>query len=607
MKKLTMKKLLLALLLTTPFLLRGQVNPQLAEQYYQNGEYEKAVSLYEKLNQQNSGDYYFERYVSCLMELAKFDEAEKVVTKQIKKEPQRAPLYVTLGKVYERQNRQDAADEQYKKAIDKLLADRYPIDNLAMNFNQMNRFDLALATYERGGQLMRNPNVFAFNLADLYRRKDDVPKMLNAYLNAIQENEAYLPSVEGMLMRYATTTKEQAELQTQLYTRIQDFPKVKAFPELLAWLFLQKKDYKNAFRQLKSVDRLNDEDGHRVFELANIAELDRDFDAAIDGYKYILDEKGRNSAFFVEAQKNLLSCKRKKLTEGFTFTKEELQQIEKEYEQFLDEIGRNKRTASIVAELADLEAFYLKNLEKASALLEELIDYPMVDKETQSRAKLSLGDFYLIKGERWDATLLYSQVDKLYKDDALGHEARFKNAKLSYFFGDFDWAKTQFDVLKSSTSKLISNDAIDMSVFIIDNTQDSITEPLVMYASAELLVFQNRFDEAFVKLDSLKSEFPEHSLDDDVYYLKAQIYKKQRDYPKAIAVFEVILEKYKDQIRADNALFEMAEIYELRLDQKDKAKGLYEKLFTDFTDSSLAVEARKRFRILRGDKVGREQ
>jgi tetratricopeptide (TPR) repeat protein len=602
-----MKKLLFLFLFAAPFLLRGQVNPQLAEQYFQNGEYEKAVSLYEKLNQQNSGDYYFERYVSCLMELGRFDDAEKTVTKQIKKEPQRSPLYVTLGKVYERQNRQDAADEQYKKGIDKLPADRYPIDNLATHFNQMNRYDLALATYERGAVLLRNVNTFAFNLADLYRRKDDVPKMITSYLNAIEENEAYLQSVEGMLMRYATTAKEQAELQSQLYSRIQDAPKAKVFPELLAWVFLQKKDYKNAFRQLKSVDRLNDEAGQRVFDLATIAEIDRDFDAAIDGYKYILEEKGRLSGLFVEAQKNLLNCKRKKLTEGFTFTKEELQQIEREYEQFLDEIGRNKRTAPIIAELADLEAFYLKNLDKAIALLEELIDYPMVDKETQSRAKLSLGDFYLIKGERWDATLLYSQVDKLYKDDALGHEARFKNAKLSYFFGDFDWSKTQFDVLKSSTSKLISNDAIDMSVFILDNTQDSITEPLQIYASAELLVFQNRFDEAFAKLDSLKAEFPKHSLDDDVLYLKAQIYKKQRNYPKAIVAFEQILKDYKEEIRADNALFEMAEIYETRLEEKDKAKELYEKLFTEFTDSSLAVEARKRFRILRGDKLGREQ
>lgn len=603
-----MKKLLLSLLLVLPLMLKGQPNPQLAEQYFQTGELEKAAVLYEKLYAQNAGDYYFERYLACLMDLSRYDEAEKIITKQIKKEPSKSTLYVQLGKLYERQNKETAAAEQYKKAIDKLPSDRYVIDNLASTFNAMARYDLALAVYEQGGKLLRNKNIFAFNLADLYRRKDDVPMMVESYLNAIKENPGYLPSVQSMLMRNATGADEQAELQSQLYARIQDEPKILVYPELLSWLFLQKKDYKNAFRQLKAVDRMNGEDGNRVYGLANIAAEDHDYDAAIEGYNYIVTEKGRQSSLFIISKQNLLSCKRKKLTEGYTFTKEELVQVEKEYESFLDEVGRNARTATIISELAELEAFYLQNLDKAVALLEEVVDFPMVDREVQSRAKLGLGDFYLIRGERWESTLLYSQVDKLYKDDVLGHEARFKNAKLSYYFGDFDWAKAQFDVLKASTSKLISNDAIDMSVFIIDNTGlDSITTAMEMYAQAELLVFQNKYNDAFEKLDSITMLFPEHSLDDDVLYLKAQVYKKQRDYSKAIVLFEKIVEKYKEEIRADNALFEMAEIYETRLNDKEKAKSLYEKLFTDFSDSTLAVEARKRFRILRGDKIGKEQ
>lgn len=603
-----MKKLLLSLFFALPLLLMGQPNPQLAEQYFQNGELEKAAVLYEKLYANNTGDYYFERYLACLMDLNRFDEAEKIITKQIKKEPSKPTLYVQLGKLYERQNKETAASEQYKKAIDKLPSDRYMVDNLASTFNAMARYDLSLATYEQGGKLLRNKNIFAYNLADLYRRKDNVPMMVESYLNAIKENPGYLPSVQSMLMRNASGADEQTELQSQLYARIQDEPKILVYPELLSWLFLQKKDYKNAFRQLKAVDRMNNEDGNRVFGLANIAAEDHDYDAAIEGFGYIVNDKGRQSPLFIVSKQNLLSCKRKKLTEGYTFTKEELTQIEKEYESFLDEVGRNARTANIISELAELEAFYLQNLDKAVNLLEEVVDFPMVEREVQSRAKLSLGDFYLIRGERWEATLLYSQVDKLYKDDILGHEARFKNAKLSYYFGDFDWAKAQFDVLKASTSKLISNDAIDMSVFIIDNTGlDSNTTAMSMYAQAELLVFQNKYTDAFEKLDSILMLFPEHSLDDDVLYLKAQIYKKQRDYPKAITLFEKIVEKYKEEIRADNALFEMAEIYETRLNDKEKAKTYYEKLFTDFSDSTLAVEARKRFRILRGDKVGKEQ
>ena len=604
-----MKKFLLLLVLFLPLLLRGQSEQQrLADYYFQNGELEKAATIYEKLYQQNAGDYFFERYVACLVDLARYDEGEKVILKQIKKEPQKVTLYVQYGKLFEKQGNEPKATEQFKKAIDKLSPDRFVVDNLAMNFNGMARYDLAQMAYEKGGQLLKNKNMFAFNLAELYRKKDDVPKMIEAYLNALQENPAYLPSVEAMLLRYATSAEEQTELQTQLYARVQDDPKVTTFPELLSWLFMQRKDYKNAFRQLKSVDLLNEEDGNRIFNLALIADNDHDYDAALEGYSYIITEKGKSCPFFIEAKRNLLACKRKKLTEGYSFTKEELRGVEAEYESFLDEVGRNNRTANIILELADLEAFYLKDLPKASKLLEDLIEYPMIDAKTQAQAKLSLGDFYLIKGERWESTLLYSQVDKAFKDDLTGHEARFKNAKLSYFFGDFDWAKAQFTVLKASTSKLISNDAIDMDVFIMENTGlDSTTDALKMYAEAELFVFQNRFDEAFVKLDSLKAQFPNHTLEDDIYYLKAQVYKKLHKLDKAVEAYEIIIEKFKEDIRADNAMFEMAGLYEGPLNDKEKAKKLYERLFTEFSGSTLAVEARKKFRILRGDKLTREE
>jgi tetratricopeptide (TPR) repeat protein len=603
-----MKNILAILLLSMPLILRGQVDPKLADYYFQNGELEKAASIYEKMYQQNAGDFYFERYIACLMDLSRFEECEKVLQKQIKKEPNKVIHYVHTGKLYDKQGQETKAAEQYKKAIEKLPADRFIVDNLASNFNSMARYDLSLQTYERGSVLLKNKNMFAFNLAELYHRKEDTPKMVEMYLNAVNENSAYLPSVEAMLLRYATSDSEQMELQTQLYARIQDDPKATIFPELLSWLFLQKKDYKNAFRQLKSVDRLNEEDGNRVFNLALIADNDHDYDAAIDGYDYIITDKGKSSPFFIEAKRNLLSCKRKKLTEGYSFTKEELRLVEREYESFLDEVGRNNRTGSIVLELAELEAFYLQDLEKATKLLENLIEFPMLDSKTNAQAKLALGDFYLIKGERWESTLLYSQVDKAFKDDIMGHDARFKNAKLSYYFGDFDWAKAQFNVLKSSTSKLISNDAIDMDVFIMENTGlDSTTTAMAAYAQAELLVFQNKYAEAFVKLDSIRKEFPEHTLEDDIFYLKAQMYKKLRVLDKAIECYEKIVANYKEDIRADNALFEMAALYEGPLKDKEKAKGLYEKLFTEFTGSSLAVEARKRFRILRGDKVGRDE
>ena len=200
--------------------------------------------------------------------------------------------------------------------------------------------------------------------------------------------------------------------------------------------------------------------------------------------------------------------------------------------------------------------------------------------------------------------LLYSQVDKAFKDDTLGHEARFRNAKLSYYAGDFQWAQTQFDILKASTSKLIANDALDLSIFIIDNLGlDTSSAPLQTYADAELLVFQNRFEEAFKKLEEIPAKFPGNTLEDDVLYLKAGVYYKQRNIVKAAEMYQQIIDKHIDGIRGDNAMFSLAEIYEKHLNDKEKAKELYEKLFIDFSGSTFAVDARKRYRKLRGDDL----
>ena len=239
-----------------------------------------------------------------------------------------------------------------------------------------------------------------------------------------------------------------------------------------------------------------------------------------------------------------------------------------------------------------------------SDLLEELKATPGLDPNTLAEAKISLADYSLIGGDIWESSLLYSPVDKDFKEAQIGQEARFKNARLSYFNGDFQWAQAQFGILKAATTKLIANDALDLSVFIMDNLNlDTTSDAISLYSGAELLVFQNRFDEAFLKLDTLRRNFPEHSLQDDILYLEAQIYEKKRDYPKAAKLYEEVAEKFKEDIRADNSLYALAQLCEVQLNDLEKAKTLYEKIFTDYSGSVFAVEARKRFRILRGDKV----
>lgn len=577
---------------------------KLAQQYFRDGEFEKAATLYEKLyNQNQRNDYYFDRYIESLISLSEYEEAEKAIKKQIKKKPQQVTLYVTYGNLFERQYKDEEAQKQYETAIKKLPEDRFAIIKLANAFITLTKFDLATKTYEKGVKLLNDSEIFAYNLGDLYRRKGDNEKMIDHYLNSLQQNPTRLNSLKTLFQRYLVE-EDYEELQRQLYQRIQDHRDVVSYPELLTWVFIQRKDYKSALRQVRALDRKLNENGGRVYSLAEIAANDKDYDTAIDAYAYIISKKGSISSYYIDAKREGLRCKRLKLVEGYTYTKEELKVLEQEYLTFLEEFGRSKTTASIVAELAELEAFYLNNLDRAIDLLTEMIAYPGVNKYIQAEGKLSLADFYLMKSERWESTLLYSQVDKAFKEDILGHEARFRNAKLSYYVGDFEWAQAQFDILKASTSKLIANDALDLSVFIMDNLGlDTTAAPLQLYADAELLVFQNRFENAFVKLDSIKTQYPKHGLEDDVMYLKAKIYTKQRAYEDAIVMYETILADFPEEIRADNSLFELANLYENQLQNPEKAMELYEKLFIDYSSSTFAVEARKRFRILRGDNI----
>lgn len=586
-----------------PILMMAQES-KLAQQYFANGEYEKAAKLYQKLHEQGSNkDYYFNRYIDCLIALEAYDECESILKKQLKKTPDAVQLYVTYGNLFERQYKDDEANKQYRKAIDKLTADRFVITRLSNAFTNLTKYDLAIECYERGGKLLKDKVLFSYNLGDLYRSKGESMPMIKNYLNSISGNPAKINQLKSVFQRYLSE-EDFDELQVQLYDRIQEEPEIPQYPELLTWVFIQRKDYPNALRQAKALDRTLDENGGRVMRIAEIAANDQDYGTAISAYNYVIEEKGLTSSYYIEAKRASLYCQRQKIVEGYDYNESDLRTLEQQYETFLNEFGRNKTTASIVAELADLEAFYLNDVNKAIKLLQDMIKYPGINAYIQAKGKISLADFYLMKDEIWESTLLYSQVDKAFKDDLLGHEARFRNAKLSYYAGDFQWAQAQFDVLKASTSKLIANDALDLSIFILDHLGLDTTEAsMKLYSEADLFVFQNRFDDAFKKLDTLAERFPGHALEDDILYTKAEIYHKQRLYPQEVEALQNIVDNFGDGIRADNALYHLAQLYENQLNDTEKAKSYYEKIFIEYSGSTFAVDARKRFRKLRGDTV----
>ena len=577
---------------------------RLAAQYYQSGEYDQAALLYKKLYKKSKGNYsYYNRYIESLLAFEAYDEAEASIKQEIKRRPKDMELYVSYGNLYEKKFEPEKADKQFRKAIANLDNNVSRISKLGNAFSLLAKYDLAIETFEKGAKLTGGKHRFSNNLANLYQRKGDYKKMTFYYLEGINTYKNRLASLENIFQR-VLPKESYSDLQAQLYERIQSNPDEALYTELLQWTFIHNKQYDRALRQARAMDRSLEENGARVFDLATIAENDKDYKTAMKAYQYIIDEQGPNTAYYLDAKLGFLNAKRKSITKNYDYTKASLQELEAEYERFLNEFGRNTETASLIKQLAYLKAYYLDNVDEAIGLLEEVKNFGGLKKYQVADAKIELGDLYLIKGDIWESSLLYSQVDKAFKEGRIGELARFKNARLSYFNGDFAWAQEQFDILKSATTKLISNDAIDMSVFITDNMGlDTTDVPLKMYAESELLLFQNKYDEALNKLTEIDTLFPEHSLTDDILYSKAQIYEKLKDYDQSKSMLESIIENHVEEIRCDNALFELAELYEGPLANKEEAMKLYKRLFEEFSNSTLATIARKRFRVLRGDEV----
>jgi tetratricopeptide (TPR) repeat protein len=576
----------------------------LAASYLQNGEFDKAAELYQGLWEKSNYDlkFYVPLYKS-LLALKKFDELEKVVKKELKKNDNAPQYLIDLGYMYGQIPNPEKAKEQYDKALKDLKPYEVTIRSLANTFEAYRLYDYVIAVYDKGNKITKNDAYFSFELAKAYLSKGDVPNAVKNYLLNIEINPQSVQVVKNTIQTSREVTKLLDELETQLYAKVQKSSTNEDYIDLLTWVYVQNKDFEGALVQMKALDKRKGENGFRVLNIARMAQTESDYTNAISGFEYVVN-KGKDNTLYFTARTELLNCRREKIAKNINYTQADLEGLKNDYLAFINENERGFRTAQSMKELADLEGFYLHDLKSAIGLCDEIIAMPGVNAQLKNQTKLSLGDFYLIDGDVWESTLLYSQVDKEEKDSPLGEEARFRNAKLAYYKGDFEWAQTQLEALKGSTSELISNDAINLSVFIIDNLGlDTVETPMQMFAKAELLMYQNKDEQARGTLDTITYLFPGHALFDDIEYLKAQMFVKMKAFDKALPLLEDIIKTYKEDLKGDDATFLLAKIYEEQLNDKNKAMDLYKSIITDYNSSLLVIEARKRYRLLRGDKL----
>ncbi len=577
----------------------------LAIQFFEQKEYDKANVYLEDLYDKNP-TIWFGYYYKSLIAIKDLDKAEKITKKLVKSNKYDLSILVHLGNIYKLKEEPKKETECYEKALKELTAVQPYISNLAQAFIDAKLYEYAIAVYNKGRKATPDYPYF-YERADVFKLKGDVVSMVNEYLDAIDFRDSELYMAQNNLQNSLGYDEESAGLKNpilkqELQKRIQSKPDKVVFAEFLIFILKQQKEFDAAFVQCKAIDKRNREDGHRIYELARICVSNKAWEVAQRCYQYLIDKP--NCMYAESSSIEILGVEYELVLEKPQATKEELMAVEQKLQAASDKHKGTFMQTFVVKNLATLKAYYLNKPEEAIELLEEVISNPSIKPVDKADYKILQADIYLVSGVIWDASLLYSQVEKDFKYEPIGHEAKFKNAKLSFYAGDFKWAKTQCDVLKGATTKLIANDALDLSLIITDAIGVDTNEvPLQLFASAELMIIQHRYADAIARMDSVNLLFSNNTLGDDIFFKKAAIYERTNRYADAEKMYKDIIEFYPSELYGDDAQYKLAQLYEFKLKDNTKAKEAYEAIITNYPGSIFVTEARKRFRELRGDKI----
>jgi tetratricopeptide (TPR) repeat protein len=574
---------------------------KLANHYYNKGEFDKAEVYYVKLFKKYKSKIYFERYFDCLMYQEKFVDAEKEVKKQIKRDALESSYMFSLAELYEKTDRIDEANKVYQELINELPPIQNRVQSLGKTFMSKVKYDYALQTYLKGNKIIKNGYKFNLELADIYSMKSQPREMINEYLNLIDYSYSYVRTVQAYLSRnidFEDDDKTIEVLREELLIRIQKDPNNEYYSEMLIWLYLQKKEFGGAVIQAKALDKRTGSKGRKVFEIGNVCVTNKSYSNARKAYKYII-EFGNKSPYYNQAIQKNLEVSFLEITEKGSFSKEQVRAVSVDFENALISLGKSNATLKIIDQLATIYAFYIDEPKKAELLVKSSLSLQMTPIQ-RAKFKVLLGDIFIVDDRIWDASLLYMQVAKEFSEDPIGHEAKYKNAKVFYFEGEFEYAKAQLDVLKASTTKLIANNAMQLSLLIQDNLGvDTTQAPVQMYAKADLLLQQNKFDQAIFQLDSISILYPFHSLIDEVLFKKGEIYEKLQNWNKAIEFYDIVVKSYAFDILGDDAAYRIAKIYDFNLMNESKASDYYKIVLFEFSGSLYTAESRKRFREIR--------
>ncbi|NQU33700.1 MAG: tetratricopeptide repeat protein [Bacteroidetes bacterium] len=579
-----------------------------AIKFYREKEFTKAAELFQQLYKGKPTNNYYNYYFNCLTTIQDYKKADQLVKQHRKIYPDNYRFLIDEAYIAGLSGNKKKSNRILKKLIENLPAQRNQILQITSSLQGKGYPELAIKVFEKASMMTHGNNSYSFEIADAYLYSGEYSEMFDSYLSHLEKFPTDLQRVKSKLqyvMRMDVNSNLSEMLKSKLLQSSQKNPENIQLAEMLMWYSLQTKDFDMAFRQARANDLRFGNSEEDMLELANIAFSNYDYNTSAKAYKYVVDKKG-DTPYYIDSYVGFFLASNKQIEENPLTTLNDYEELEKMGIEAINILGINNFTSDIVLQLAHITAFRLAKNKEAIDMIELALANPNIDKIKEANLKLKLADILLADNQIWDATLLYSQVESDMKNEPIGHEAKLKNAKVFYYVGEFDWAATRLDILKSATSKLISNDAIELSMFINDmREEDTIGFVLRKFAGAELYTLQGKYDSAMRLLTKVEEDPAGIYSFEYALYNKAQIYFELKEMAKADSVYNKLITIYPTSVKADNALYKRAELLRIYLNNIEEAKRLYLILMTDYPESIYSGKARKQYRLLEDKSINK--
>lgn len=579
-------------------------NAQLGDEYFQKGDYEKALIYYDKFLKQNKDPRpIYDHYYNSLISLRDYPRAEKSLKSFRKDYPLEWAYTIDLFLIYRDQGKKKDAEKLKEDLFKDVLPNQLFTETSARHMIERKEYDLSEELFLGSRKAIGEPTMYSQNLIALYQFSGQKLKMIDEGISLLLYAPGYLKYVENQFQSYLEDESVSAHLESRIISRIQKDPESLVFSKLLVWFYVQKKDFRSAIVQAKSIDKRLDLQGKELMDLGEIIFENRAYEEAIELYGYVAKVYSA-SGIYPEAKRREITAREELAKSVFPVDTIQIRLVLKEYESYVNRIGKKRGSAEAYRRMALLNAFQMGDYDLAIRQLEEALLVPRTPRNFPGQCKLDMGDIYLLREEPWESKILYAQVEKSYKDQPLGHEGKFRLAKVYYFSGEFDLAKANLDILKRATTRQIANDAMDLSLLIQDNSAlDTSYAALTEFARIDLLYFSQDYMRAKEGFEEFLARYSKHSLTDETYYKLALIQQKMGNYDGAIDYLDMIIAEYAHDILMDDALYLKGRLLEEELDRRDDAMDTYKLILFDYPGSFYAEDARRRYRQLRGDAI----